>query len=85
MYMLLLIMDLFLVLLLILCLYAVIKPEVIIKFTLRKSMDQMKFYAFDAQITPTPKSTNVIRLGHLLVAIVIVIFLVVLNYVLFGG
>ncbi len=83
MYQLLLAIDVIYFLLLIYSLYAAANPERTVKFTVDKSMRQMRFYAFEATITPTPRSYKIIRNGHLLAALALVILLAIINYALF--
>lgn len=55
------------------CIYAVLDPERIVKFTLERSERTMKFYGFNATIKATKKSKDIIFKGHL-VALVILSF-----------
>ena len=75
--------DLIYFILLLFSLYAAARPEKIVEFTVDKSLRQMKFYAFEAAITPTKRSVSVIRNGHLLVALVLIVLLAIINYALF--
>ena len=72
--------DICFILLFLFSVYAVLNPGRILNFTLKKTLSNMKFYAFDAKISPTPKSISIIRTGHLIIAIALAILISIISY-----
>ncbi|MDD5593926.1 MAG: hypothetical protein PHG97_04235 [Candidatus Margulisbacteria bacterium] len=76
------VLELFLLLLLIHSINAVINPEKIVQWTIERYRGILKFYCFECEIKPSARSVSVIRIGHLIVAILLVVYMVLI--VLFG-
>ncbi len=77
-----LILDFILVSFLAFCIYAVTHPDEIVQFTIGKYKRSMKFYGFEADIKTSEKSIKIIKVGHAIIAIIIVMYLIVINYFL---
>jgi len=75
-------LELFLLLLLIHCINAIFNPEKIVQWTIERYKRILKFYCFECEIKPTAKSVSIIRIGHLIVASILVVYMVLI--VLFG-
>jgi len=74
------ILEAFLFLLLVHSLNAIINPEKIVQWTIERYQSAMKFYCFDCEIKPTAKSIKIIRVGHIIVAVLIVIYMVTIAW-----
>lgn len=61
----LIVIELFLAFLCAVCVAAVINPDRVVEWTIDRYMRMLKIYGFDAKITATPRSKNIIRFGHL--------------------
>ena len=71
-------LELFLSLLLIHCVNAIINPAKIVQWTIERYRVMLKFYCFDCEIRPTAGSTRVIRVGHAIVAVCLIIYMVLI-------
>ena len=79
------VLEVFLLLLLIHSINAIINPEQITQWTIERYKRILKFYCFECEIKPSPKTAQVIRYGHLVVAILIVLYMVLIVLIaLFG-
>lgn len=74
-------LEVFLFLMCLVCVKAILDPKAHAEWTLARTKDQMKFYGFEGNIKTTEKSAAVIRNGHALVLIGIVL-LMILNVLL---
>ena len=72
------VLELFLLILLIHSINAVINPEMIVRWTVERYRRILKFYCFECEIKPSPRSVGVIRIGHLIVAVVLVLYMVLI-------
>jgi len=70
------VLELFFLLLFIHCINAIINPAKILNWTIDRYKQQLKFYCFECEIKASPKSITVIRYGHIIVAIMLIIYMV---------
>ena len=70
------ILELFLFLLFLYSINAVLNPDKIVQWTIERYKKILKFYCFEYEIKSTPKSARVIQIGHLIVAIVLLIYMI---------
>jgi hypothetical protein len=71
-------LELFLSLLLIHCLNAIVNPGKIVQWTIERYRVMLRFYCFDCEIRPTQRSAWVIRVGHSIVALFLIIYMVLI-------
>jgi hypothetical protein len=60
------------------CLYAVLNPKKVVKFTVERSLKSMKFYGFIASIKPTKRTQTILLKGHLFVLLLVTVYLVII-------
>ena len=72
------IIELFILLLSVYCLYAAIFPYQVIKFTLDKHRGMNRFYGFKGEISATGHSFKVIRNGHLFAFVFFALYLLIM-------
>ncbi len=61
------------------CAYAVFNAGSVVKFTVNKYTDLLRFYGFEASIVPTERTESIIRTGH---SIMFFLFLMYSGFVL---
>jgi hypothetical protein len=69
------ILELFLLLLFLHSINAIINPAKIVNWTIDRYKGILKFYCFEGEIKATPNSAKIIRIGHLIVATVLFIYM----------
>ena len=70
----LLIFGIFFCLILLICLFAILKPEPIVNLTSKYFRWSMKLYGFEAEIKPTPKAKIICRTWNLFMLLFFSIF-----------
>lgn len=71
-------LELFLLLLFIHSVNAIINPDKIIQWTIDRYKSMLNLYGFECEIKPTAKSAKIIRYGHLVVAVVLLFYIMLL-------
>lgn len=74
------IIELFSFLLFVHSVNAAINPGQVVNWTIDRYKNILKFYCFDCEIKSTPKSIKVIRIGHIIVAIILFVYMALLLY-----
>jgi len=70
----------FLGLLLVYCVYAIMNPKKVVKFTLERMMGTAEFYGCKMSVKATKKTADILKRGHMAVLFIIVLYLIVLFF-----
>ncbi|MFC1560047.1 hypothetical protein ACFL4F_02955 [Candidatus Margulisiibacteriota bacterium] len=77
------ILQAFLALLWVYCLYAVMNPKKVIAFTIERQEKALKFYGLEAEIRATEKTEGIIKKGHMIVLGILTVYMLLVF--LFGN
>ncbi len=77
-----LVLNLFIIFLCAVCVFAVVAPQRTVDWTLEKTKGTLRFYGFEGEIRSTARSKQIIRFGHLIVLVMYVGLMYIINSVL---
>ena len=73
------VLEVFLFLMALVCIKAIFYPEAHARWTLERTKSQLKFYGFEGDINITAKSVAMMKNGHTILLVIIILLMSSLN------